>query len=509
MSYLKPVLTILFVSSFLLFSNAFPLRELNHEDICDTEIKIPQITNGLQKNLSVVAMTGSGCCGDLCSEFDPPLIGSACTQYQIDFAKPETGSGCASFSGFEYLGDEYCIGGQINTIDGTPVEGATVEIIANIYNFPKTISSSDNGVYAFTCNPSGFYYRIRPIKRINVEEFVSINDVFAVYLHLVRVLPFTSAYQYIAGDVNLDSQVSYSDLIEIASIVLNVNDKYSSDLSWVFIDAQSNVDNMFPWPFISYRDVLLFDENRMKENFTGIKLGDVTGNSFQALPQVNLNKNNSKKSLLYEDQLISPGQVFSVDLLFQEGETPDIIQSTLEWSDLELVHIDNYGMDTENQLFRKKDTTLDLIWFKTPKNESQRFLTLEFKSKTQGKISDKLSLSQSKSMAYNLGATIESTPLVLQSQSGTLENEDIIIYQNQPNPFSYETSISYILPAKMEVRHFLYSSTGRLLYENIGYGIEGLNQLTLDLTSLDFYGVMYFIMETDGQRITRKMVRTH
>ena len=81
------------------------------------------------------------------------------------------------------------------------------------------------------------------------------------------------------------------------------------------------------------------------------------------------------------------------------------------------------------------------------------------------------------------------------------------LFQNQPNPFTQKTVITFQLPVASTAVLTILDNNGKVLWTKTGDYTAGLNTLDIDLTGLSGAGVLYYKLETPQQSAMRKMVR--
>lgn len=99
--------------------------------------------------------------------------------------------------------------------------------------------------------------------------------------------------------------------------------------------------------------------------------------------------------------------------------------------------------------------------------------------------------------------TIEEGPT---SGIGDLETEGFALYQNEPNPFSQHTNISFRLPNTVEATLSVYDIEGRLLFGKSDYFGQGFNSIPLEGEWLNAPAVLYYKLESGPHVAWRKMV---
>jgi len=89
-----------------------------------------------------------------------------------------------------------------------------------------------------------------------------------------------------------------------------------------------------------------------------------------------------------------------------------------------------------------------------------------------------------------------------------VENLNLTLYQNQPNPFDNTSTINYTLATASDVTFDVVDVTGKLVYSN-NLGKVNAGQHKLELNSSDFAaGVYYYTMVAGNEKVTLKMVIT-
>ncbi len=84
--------------------------------------------------------------------------------------------------------------------------------------------------------------------------------------------------------------------------------------------------------------------------------------------------------------------------------------------------------------------------------------------------------------------------------------EAFALYQNVPNPFRVETTISFYLPQATAATMTVYDVTGKVLRVVQGDYAKGLSSVTIRHQELNATGVLYYQLDTEKYTATRKMV---
>lgn len=88
---------------------------------------------------------------------------------------------------------------------------------------------------------------------------------------------------------------------------------------------------------------------------------------------------------------------------------------------------------------------------------------------------------------------------------GIQKSEAFKLFQNEPNPFSNQTTIGFYLPGNSNVELILRDNTGRIIKRSKEYGIAGINHILLD-DLVGVKGLIYYQLITDFGTRSKKML---
>ena len=91
-------------------------------------------------------------------------------------------------------------------------------------------------------------------------------------------------------------------------------------------------------------------------------------------------------------------------------------------------------------------------------------------------------------------------------EEGEVSKEAFKLYQNRPNPFNSETTISFVLPETAEVTLTIFDVSGQILKEVTRIYTKGYHEALIERNELGGPGVLYYQLKTDTQMATRKMI---
>ncbi len=84
--------------------------------------------------------------------------------------------------------------------------------------------------------------------------------------------------------------------------------------------------------------------------------------------------------------------------------------------------------------------------------------------------------------------------------------DEIQLFQNEPNPFRNQTTVSYYMPFDATVTIKLHDVSGRLLVIRKLKANKGFNNETFSANEIRMNGVLYYTLESGNYASTKKMI---
>lgn len=378
--------------------------------------------------------------------------------------------------------------------------------------------TDDNGSYAFDQMPLGGIYEVRPVRDGDDINGVSTADLVAIQRHLLGKRVFGDPYTMIAADVNNSGNVSAADISEIRKLILGRYSEYPNNDSWRFVDADFSFSNsknpwLDRWPELYHIEPFVAD---MEIDFIGMKIGDVNGDA-RVDGSKGGNDTRSGIALTVGDRNVKAGEIVEVVLSILELEEILGFQFTLEWNADHLRFLEvlpNTGLEITTDHFNvnKADQgVLSTCWHTTstwflPSDRQKEVFSVEFEVMRDGKLSDLLNLTDRLTRNVAVGKDgKEAGPMLL--DFGTEKEESYFaLYQNEPNPWSDITKISFHLPKTEHVRLTIFGEDGREMFKVEKTFDRGYNEHFIHRDNLPRSGMLYYRLDTPTHSSTRKMV---
>ncbi|PHI21252.1 hypothetical protein CEQ90_04335 [Lewinellaceae bacterium SD302] len=391
--------------------------------------------------------------------------------------------------------DAGSLAGSIVTPGLDPMSGVTIELAGTMVESDQT---NAGGQYLFQDLPLGEDYSLTPDYNPEVNlSTVSTADIILISRHILGLDLFTSDFQHLAADVTIDGNVNILDIIAIRRVILDLDQSFANTNSWRFYDPENLLE-------VTTINNLGGNENGL--DFTAIEMGNVTG----AVPlgdgdyQNGNTDGRNRGKLLVTDQNLVAGNNYSVTI---STETLVGWQGSLEaGSELQMIELNGELAKAGN--FNLHHLASGLIGFSYDGPAGELF-TLRFKARTDGRLSDFLSVSDRILPAESYSASGEVLDLGLEwtADFGDEMAGDFSLSQNSPNPVSERTTINFTSPIGGQARLEVRSIDGRLLLQRTLEARSGYNQFDIRRDELKgATGVLLYSLSIGEFSASRKMV---
>ncbi|MFZ1675964.1 MAG: T9SS type A sorting domain-containing protein, partial [Saprospiraceae bacterium] len=213
--------------------------------------------------------------------------------------------------------------------------------------------------------------------------------------------------------------------------------------------------------------------------------------------------------LVIDDRHVSTGETFEVPVFAGTSITLEGMQFTFDLdAGLDVVEVKGGTMDvTADNFGWLNDHTLSSSWNKAEgivADATSPLFTLVLHAGNTTKLSQAIRIISSPTApeAYSSDDNILDLGL-------TFRGADIYAFellQNEPNPFSSNTQIGYVIPANGEVTLTMFDIAGRQLYNETVNGVTGLNKIEITKEQIGAQGLVYYQVQFQGFTATKKMM---
>lgn len=357
--------------------------------------------------------------------------------------------------------------------------------------------------------------RLRPV----FEDLKNAGVTTLDLLLLLRVLDGTytlpTPERLLAADLNSDGKLDFDDISEIVQVIVNPDAAFPKGKAWQFLPKNYQFPqpaNPFAAPVPDFLKIECPANFKQQHDFVAIKKGDLDGS---AASDPLLKNRDVDKSLVFTaaDRSFSEGEIFEVEI-----RTPSLLalpgfQFSLNWNPeflvLEnalpgLVAADALAVFSEKNQLAASWGVLRLPSDISAKNPRRRALTLIFRAKQAGLLSEVLRMTDeiARSEGYTLG--LDALPALLQIDLP--KGNDLAKFFNaRPNPTATgQTEIPFSLAEATEVHFSILNAQGFVVASMSQFLPAGDHVQFLDFG--ENHGLLFVEMLAGSIRLTQRIV---
>ena len=385
------------------------------------------------------------------------------------------------------------VAGTVTTETAQRVDGVETSLVSNHPTYPRTDMTELDGRFEFSDNDMSRDYEVSGIKDGDDNNGVSTIDLVRIQRHILGVDLLDSPYKMIAADVNGDQRINGQDLVELRKLILGIYSELPENDSWMILNADSQLDINNPWAYDLTRNINDLSLDMINEDFIGVKIGDVDNDVEVGLQSAGQDVG-KVISLNTPMGYVTAGDEVTLSLSTEVGLSG--YQFTLE-TGMELVEVSGIGEDRVGVHSGAITVSENLTEVQTGE-----LMSITLRATESGSVSQMLDMTSSitNAEAY-VGTELEKVGLTL---NGVIES-GYSLGQNEPNPFSAETVISYTLPEAGAVTMTMMDVTGKILREITEQGVAGRNEIKLSKEGLGG-GVIYYRLQAGDYVATKHMI---
>ena len=372
----------------------------------------------------------------------------------------------------------------------------------DLTTFNSTVLSSQfSADFTFSNLQSGQSYRVVPQRPKDWLNGVTTFDIALISRHLLDIEPFNSPYKIIAADVDHDGDLSAADMLYIRKIILRQLDSIPGNRPWRFVPKQfvfPNIKDPFSTDFPESINYASLTDSIKNADFVAIKTGDVNLSARDNLPPIALAQNNRRVLNFNIDNAI-----------LKKGETRDIVITTDETAAQGFQFTLNYdsqflklkaqnteggiieGLNASNYALFKEAGKMTVSWNGDMQGKKTFIIKVEAVENVELKDALKITSDMTSAEAYTFSGETMAVQLNFNIEKVTAsdalslrdtkqaEDSDFTLFQNEPNPFSNETKIRFVLPEASEGQLTIFDETGRILKQIKGLFSKGMNHINV------------------------------
>ena len=401
------------------------------------------------------------------------------------------------------------IAGRVTTSDDREIANAVIHL--EEAGEDHLLVTGGDGKYGFMDMTNGGDYKLSATKDGDDINGISTLDLVLIQRHILGIAKITDPYLLIAADVNHDNKITATDLVELRKLILGISGDLPNNTSWRFVEksfAFPSPSNPWTTNFPEFYNINALNGS-MNVDFIGLKVGDVNGNvnTNVAGDKGSENRSRNVMSLTGENKKVNKGDKITLDIKVDNNEMLSGLQLAMKMTGLKVTEVVSAKLTIMDNQYHIDGNELNLSYHNDRAIQlgNEVLFTLVLEAEQSGDLSDMITLTDGKlsSEAY-VGRELEEVNLQLDWRNSS--KEVFTVMQNEPNPWTSNTSIAVTLPEAGKVSLSVKDMTGKLLYSQQTYLPAGKNHLTLNKQLLPVSGVLVYEVEHAGAVIMKKMI---
>jgi hypothetical protein len=396
-------------------------------------------------------------------------------------------------------GSRIVISGTANTFTGEAVSEVAVTVDMNAPEFPMSVMTNENGLYGMDA-PADLDFTVEATKVDAYDNGVSTLDLVMIQRHILGIQDFTSEFQFVAADANNDSRVTATDLTELRKLILGVSDRFANE-SRRMVVAGTTV-NTSPITFVEVSD-------KERTDFVAVKIGDINGNAKANVNSINTESRSASKVVMSVDAAeVMSGEVVRVPVM--AGSFADVagFQYTMNLEGASFVGIESGAIEMTSANVGVISTDVVTMSYATSEavsvNEGEVLFTLVLRADKAANVAEMMSITSevTKSESYTSDLKVGRVDLVVR----TAEAGEIVLMQNEPNPFKSFTKVSFEMPAAAEATLTVTDVAGKVIVVRNINAERGVNTVEFTREEINVSGVAFYTLTSGEFTATKKMI---
>ncbi|MBK6544023.1 MAG: HYR domain-containing protein [Saprospiraceae bacterium] len=405
--------------------------------------------------------------------------------------------------------------GNLRTENDDQTELADVQLLVSS-SMMKNMITSNSGEYLFgDLKPNT--YSVKPSRNDDPLNGVSTKDIVKIQRHILGIETLNSPYKLIAADVNTSASITAADVSEIRKLILGVSSKFNKSESWTFVPKNYVFATpTSPWNAPRQVNVTVIKEEKFFEDFVAVKMGDVTTDARGHNVAGSSSRNNGKLHLEIDNNTTVSGELYKVAFKSSDFNNIAGYQFTMKFDRQALTFegIEAGSLNVDESNFGTNQVgngILTTSWnskvAQSVESEATLF-TVVFRANSNSNIGSLIAITGdvTAAEAYDAQLNTKDISLGVRTERGVVESGIFELYQNTPNPFAKETTISYRLPEAGNAKLSIYDVTGKVLRVYELTGVKGLNTVKVQKAELNAGGVLYYQLDAADHTATKRMV---
>ena len=361
-------------------------------------------------------------------------------------------------------------------------------------------------------------YALTPERNDDPLNGVTTYDLILLGSHLLEVEVLDSPYKLIAADVNNSGSITSLDMIALRRVILLIDEQFTNNTSWRFVEREytfADPTNPFASTFPEMSNFNGITQSQIAD-FMAVKIGDLNASAIpNALAAGDTRSADGALVFQLEEQALVAGQSYEIAFKAQDFTAIKGYQYTLNLgAGLEFIDIEAGALRELNSgnfgLTKMNEGIITTSWNSRQAltvADDEVLFSIMVKATEAVQLSEALQVSSDYTPAEGYSEGSDKLDIALEfGKDGVTIADQFALFQNRPNPFDAETTISFSLPQAQTARLTIYDVSGRVLKVVERDYAAGYNEEQIERSELSGAGVLYYQLETATETATRKMI---
>ena len=391
--------------------------------------------------------------------------------------------------------------GSVMTYTNQPVGNVIVTADSDEPDFPISSATDADGNYSIDI-PDNANFKVGASKVTDYLNGITTLDLVLIQRHLLDIQPFVSPYHHVAGDVNGDSRITASDLTELRKLILGVSPDFNNQ-SWRFPVRDTPVDIESRTSFTESV------ENADTVDFVAVKIGDVNLSATYDVSNPHIEPRSSSLLVLgIDNERVPFGQTVRIPVYATQFESVIGFQYTMNLKGIVFEGIEAGAIQmTEDHVGVLSGGHVTMSYASAEAvtiGKDEVLFTLIMTTEEEGSTVDMLTLTSDITMAESYDGMLRVGSITMTDR--TAFEREIVLMQNEPNPFKTFTKVSFEMPVEAEATITVTDLTGKVIVTRELNAERGVNTVEFTREELGLSGVLFYTLTSGEFSATKKMI---
>ena len=263
-------------------------------------------------------------------------------------------------------------------------------------------------------------------------------------------------------------------------------------------------------PF-SYMEQIETDPTKLasNHNFVAVKIGDVNGNvATNVTDPMTERRSNNAVVMAVADQAVAAGDVVSVPVTAANFNEVMGYQFTMKLNGARFAGIEAGAINVDASNVGVLGSGMITMSFASSEavsvNEGAVLFTLVLNADKAANVSEMIAVTSDVTAAESYNADLEVGKVSLDVRTAPVAS--IELFQNEPNPFRGQTTVTFNMPVAAKATLSIYDVTGKVVTVRNIDAVKGMNSEIFTREQVGATGVLYYTLESGDFTATKKMI---